>query len=230
MVQFHPSYGYEEFIEGLRPTWDDRKGGVVFRPVEGIVLRLAGEVRKSEKDHYLIIDEMNRANLPRVFGELLYLFEYRGPDDFIELQYGSYWDDLGHEAQFRLPPGLHFLGTMNTADRSIRSIDSAMRRRFDLFFCGPDTELLAKWYRRPENTNLVPDLFAGLDALNARLQAEFDEHHLVGHTFFMKQSMNADVLQSVWNRQVQPLIGEYFFDRPTLASEFTVGEFWPSVG
>jgi dynein-related subfamily AAA family protein len=230
VVQFHPSYGYEEFIEGLRPAWDAEQGGVVFRPVQGIVLRLAAQVRETDADHFLIIDEMNRANLPRVFGELLFLFEYRGPDDHIELQYGSYWQSLGHEEQFRLPPGLHFMGTMNTADRSIRSIDSAMRRRFEIFFCGPDTELLRRWYARSENSNTVPDLLAGLEKLNARLRQEFDEHHLVGHTFFMKQVMNTPTLNAVWDRQVYPLIGEYFFDRPDIADEFTAKEFWPSVG
>lgn len=229
VVQFHPSYGYEEFIEGLRPAWDAEHGGVVFRPVEGIVLRMAARVRDSGDDHFLVIDEMNRANLPRVFGELLFLFEYRGPNDYIELQYGSYWQSLGHDEQFRLPPALHFIGTMNTADRSIRSIDSAMRRRFEIFFCRPDTELLQRWYRRAENTNAIPDLFSGLDALNARLEAEFDEHHLVGHTFFMKRAMDPGVLQGIWERQVHPLIGEYFFDRPDIAADFTIGQFWPSA-
>ena len=229
VVQFHPSYGYEEFIEGLRPAWDPEHGGVVFRPVEGIVLRMASRVRDSGEDHYLVVDEMNRANLPRVFGELLFLFEYRGPDDYIELQYGSYWHSLGHDEQFRLPPALHFIGTMNTADRSIRSIDSAMRRRFEIFFCRPDTELLQQWYERPDNTNAIPDLFTGLDALNTRLEAEFDEHHLVGHTFFMKPAMDRRVLHAVWERQVHPLIGEYFFDRPDIAADFTIGQFWPSA-
>jgi hypothetical protein len=229
VVQFHPSYGYEEFIEGLRPAWDADQGGVVFRPVEGIVLRMAARVRATNADHYLIIDEMNRANLPRVFGELLFLFEYRGPDDYIELQYGSYWQSLGHEELFRLPSGLHFLGTMNTADRSIRSIDSAMRRRFEIFSCGPDAELLARWYARPENTNSVSDLVEGLDRLNSRLMEEFDEHHLVGHTFLMKRVMNPATLRAAWQRQIYPLIGEYFFDRPDIAAEFVLSEFWPSV-
>jgi hypothetical protein len=230
VVQFHPSYGYEEFIEGLRPAWDEEHGGVVFRPVQGIVLRLAREVEESGKDHYLIIDEMNRANLPRVFGELLFLFEYRGEQDFIELQYAGYWASLlGRERQFRLPPGLHFIGTMNTADRSIRSIDSAMRRRFEIFTCGPDTALLRRWFDRPANLNTVPDLFTGLEALNSRLAAEFDEHHLVGHTFFMKREMNPDMLRSVWDRQVHPLIGEYFFDRPDIYAEYTLQQFWSSA-
>jgi 5-methylcytosine-specific restriction protein B len=230
VVQFHPSYGYEEFIEGLRPAWDAAQGGVVFRPVEGIVLRLAAQVRATNIDHFLIIDEMNRANLPRVFGELLFLFEYRGPDDYIELQYGSYWQSLGHEEQFRLPSGLHFLGTMNTADRSIRSIDSAMRRRFEIFFCAPDAALLGRWYARPENTNAVPDLSDGLRRLNDRLRQEFDEHHLVGHTFLMKRVMDPVILRAAWDRQILPLIGEYFFDRPDIAAEFSIREFWPSIG
>ena len=128
----------------------------------------------------LVIDEMNRANLPRVLGELMYLFEYR--DEEIALQYSP---------RFRLPQDLLFIGTMNTADRSIRSIDIALRRRFDVFECPPDPEILARFYDGPENQNDVPTCSTGFDKLNEALEKELDRHHTIGHTFFMAKTDDA---------------------------------------
>jgi 5-methylcytosine-specific restriction endonuclease McrBC GTP-binding regulatory subunit McrB len=164
----------------------------------------------------LVIDEMNRANLPKVFGELLYLLEYR--ERPIELQYS---------AGFRLPSKLLMIGTMNTADRSIRAIDVALRRRFDVFECGPNAAVLEKFYESAEND--VPDLLDGFIALNAALTAHLDRHHTVGHAFFMTDPMNATRLRHVWTHKIGPLIEEYFFDQPDAAAEFSVERFWPSV-
>src|SRR4029077_1405184 len=126
-VQFHPSYGYEEFVEGLRPVVAD--GAVSFQRVDGVILQMASVMASTEATHVLIIDELNRANIPRVFGELLYLLEYRG--QAIDLQYSE---------RFRLPSNLRIIATMNTADRSIRSIDVALRRRFEVFECPSDAD------------------------------------------------------------------------------------------
>ena len=164
----------------------------------------------------LIIDEMNRANLPRVLGELLFLLEYR--DTPINLLYTK---------DFELPSGLLVIGTMNTADRSIRSIDAALRRRFDIFECPPSSEVLERYYEK--NTNEVPDLIAGFESLNAQLEALLGRHHLIGHTFFMRSTFTAALLRQVWLRQVFPLIEEYFFDQPDIASQFDVEEIWPSL-
>ena len=110
IVQFHPTYGYEEFIEGLRPVVDH--GEIKFDRVDGLLLAYVKEIARDTGPSFLLIDEMNRANLARVFGELMYLFEYR--DEPIDLRYTRGWE---------LPANLKFIGTMNTADRSIRSID-----------------------------------------------------------------------------------------------------------
>ncbi|MFN8622966.1 MAG: AAA family ATPase [Chloroflexota bacterium] len=134
-VQFHPSYSYEQFMEGLRPVVKPG-GGIQFERVDGVILELAKEMRQRSGRRVLVIDEMNRANLPRVFGELMYLFEYR--QDPIRLQYSD---------SFALPEELLVIGTMNTADRSIRGIDLALRRRFDIFECPPDVDILEKYYR-----------------------------------------------------------------------------------
>jgi hypothetical protein len=213
LVQFHPSYTYEQFLEGLRPVVE--QGAIQFKRVDGVVLDI---VKGMEANHrrILLIDEMNRANLPKVLGELMYLFEYR--DEPISLQYSP---------QFRLPKGLLFIGTMNTADRSIRSIDVALRRRFDVFECPPDPDVLARYYDTHEND--VEGLVEGFVALNAALTKQLDRHHTIGHTFFMSDPMTVTRLAQVWERKIAPLIDEYFFDQPDLAAEFSASVFWPVV-
>ena len=215
MVQFHPSYTYEQFIEGLRPVV--RGGAIQFERVDGVVLDLVRTMKPANDRRVLIIDEMNRANLPKVLGELLYLFEYR--HETIHLQYSP---------QFQLPLDLLFIGTMNTADRSIRSIDIALRRRFDVFECTPDRALLERYYAAGHR-NEVPDLLDGFEKLNAALEAELDRHHTIGHAFFMADPMTADRLRHVWKHKIGPLIEEYFFDRSDLAAAFTSTAYWPSL-
>jgi MoxR-like ATPase len=216
IVQFHPSYGYEEFVEGLRPIVIE--GGIQFSRVDGVVLEAVNEMEEGDDLHFIVIDEMNRANLPRVFGELMYLLEYRGDEEAIDLQYSR---------DFSLPHNLRFIGTMNTADRSIRSIDTALRRRFEIFECPPDAELLERYYET--RTNDVPDLIQGFVDLNRRLTESIDRHHTIGHTFFMRDPMRPRDLSNVWTRQVSPLIEEYFFDQPDIAASFAPSEFWPST-
>jgi 5-methylcytosine-specific restriction endonuclease McrBC GTP-binding regulatory subunit McrB len=214
LVQFHPSYGYEEFVEGLHPV--PRDGVVAFEPRLGVLGKLASEAT-NEDPKVLIIDEINRANLPRVFGELMFLLEYR--DQTIKLQYGG---------DFLLPRDLYLIGTMNTADRSIRSIDLALRRRFDFIEIPADPGLLANFYREREN-ELSEKLWHGLAALNTQLESDLGNRHLsVGHTYFMKGSgMSRRKLDRIWSLQVKPLIEDYFFDDPIRADEYQLGKFWP---
>lgn len=214
LVQFHPSYSYEQFIEGFKPELVD--GALQFRPSRGIVLQMAGRCRERNAAHFLIIDEMNRANLPRVFGELMYLFEYR--DETIQLPYSG---------EFSLPKNLFFLGTMNTADRSIRSIDIALRRRFEVFECPPDRGILEKYYQL--NTNQVSSLFDGFDQLNQRLTQMIDRHHTIGHTFFMHPVLSPKLLATVWRRKIAPLLEEYLFDQPEELATFELSSFWPEA-
>ncbi len=213
IVQFHPSSSYEEFIEGLRPVAN--QNAITFERRDGVVLEMAKQVVDSDLS-LLIIDEMNRANLPRVFGELMYLFEYR--DQPIDLMYSR---------DFRLPSELKFIGTMNTADRSIRSIDIALRRRFEVFECPPDAGILERYYQT--HTNEVTDLVEGFRQLNAELTERLDRHHTIGHTFFMHEPMTAEYLRVTWQRRIGPLLEEYFFDQPDVAAEFKVEKYWPSL-
>lgn len=210
-VQFHPSYGYEEFIEGLRPVVD--KGAVDFRIVPGIVRQMAEDVQDEDQLRVLIIDEMNRANLPLVFGELMYLFEYR--NEPVNLRY---------TANFELPGNLRFIGTMNTADRSIRAIDIALRRRFDVYELPPDPYVLERYYTR--HTNTVPDLVDGFVKLNEELENQLDRHHTIGHSFFMSDDFSHEDLQRAWRHKIGPLIEEYFFDEPDVAAGFSLEAFW----
>jgi MoxR-like ATPase len=216
LVQFHPSYGYEDFIEGLRPVVID--GGIQFDRVDGMVLEVVGRMEEGDDLSFIVMDEMNRANLPRVLGELMYLLEYRGEEESINLQYSR---------DFSLPSNLRFIGTMNTADRSIRSIDTALRRRFEIFECPPDARILERYHSTRENQ--IDGLIEGFESLNERLSTELDRHHTIGHTFFMKTPMSAIALDRVWKRQIQPLIEEYFFDQPNTAQAFALQEFWPNA-
>ena len=219
VVQFHPSYGYEDFVEGLRPA--PAEGGLLeFVPVPGTILRMADAIVEDGMPRVLIIDEMNRANLPKVFGELMFLLEYRDQDI-----------RLVHRERFSLPSNLYIIGTMNTADRSITSIDLALRRRFDFFELSPSLDVLRSHYNLPGHTNsLGESLFNGVALLNSELQALLgDRHHQIGHSYFLKARMDQRSLQRVWTQQLFPLIEDFFFDRPHLAEEFTMVKFWPNV-
>ena len=214
VVQLHPSYSYEQFVEGLRPVAVN--GAISFKPVNGVLLDIVSQCRGQRDPYFLVLDEMNRANLARVLGELLYLFEYR-----LEKI------DLPYTKNFSLPDNLYFIGTMNTADRSIRSIDAALRRRVEIFECLPSRALLEKYYE--SNTNQVPDLFDGFERLNSVLEDMLDRHHTVGQTFFMARVFSPASLRIAWRRKIRPLIEEYLFDRASELKLFDIEAFWPSV-
>jgi len=218
MVQFHPSYTYEAFIEGLRPV--SNHSGVSFEVTPGVVLqmvrdmRVAGHLNDPNYPYVIILDEANRANLPRVMGELLFLLEYR--DQGISLQLSK---------EFKLPSNLMFIATMNTADRSIRSIDAAMRRRFEIFELAPDRDLLARYF---QSVDVPADaLLDGLSRLNEHLSTHLDRHHTIGHSFFMRPDMSPKILKQVWKRKLLPLIEEYYYDQPEGMGALSVSQLWP---
>ncbi|MCZ8377646.1 EVE domain-containing protein [Mycobacterium sp. CPCC 205372] len=212
IVQFHPTYAYEDFVEGLRPVL--REGQVVFDVIPGRLMSVAKQAEQVDHPVVLVIDELNRANIPSVFGELLYLLEYRDKEI-----------SLLHRPRFSLPPNLYVIATMNTADRSIRSIDTALRRRFDIFDCPPRPDILDAYYS-VGNTCAIGQLSAGLSVLNERLTDQLDRHHTIGHSFLMKPKMGITDLRRTWERQIKPLIDEYFFDQPDIADTFVLEELW----
>ncbi|MFF3285633.1 DUF4357 domain-containing protein [Streptomyces sp. NPDC003023] len=203
IVQFHPSYSYEDFFEGFRPAEDAETREVAFRLTAGPLRELADLASREGNrhiPHFLIIDEINRANLAKVFGELYFLLEYRTKS--VRLTYSG--DD------FALPPNLFVIGTMNTADRSIALVDAAMRRRFAFVELSPRTEptagLLARWLER-EGRDLEPARL--LDALNARID---DQDFAIGPSYLMKPGVYRDGgLERTWRTKILPLLEEHHY-------------------
>lgn len=201
LVQFHPSYTYEDFFEGFRPVKGDN-GSVVFEVQPGPLKLLAERAKKDPANPYvLVIDEINRANLAKVFGELYFLLEYR--EEPVTTQYSP------HDP-FHLPGNLFVIGTMNTADRSIALVDAAMRRRFAFRRLSPGEPpvkgLLGRWLRDrglPEAPALL------LDALNARLG---DADRAIGPSYLMKTSTaRPEGLDLVWRTQILPLLEDQLY-------------------
>ncbi len=214
LVQFHPAYSYEDFFEGYRPRVDD-SGQMTYVLTPGPLVRIAERaVQQPHERHVMVIDEINRANLPRVLGELLYLLEYR--DEAIHTQYRP-------DAKFSLPKNLWFIGTMNTADRSIALIDAAMRRRFHFvpFFPshGPTEGLLRRWM--DEHSPGQRWIAALVDAVNDELaDAMGGEHMLIGPSHFMKDDLDEDALRLIWEYNIEPLIEDQLFGRHDVIDQF----------
>ena len=223
LVQFHPSYTYEDFFEGFRPkSADSGTGALTFELTPG-PFRLFAEAAKANPTtaYILIIDEINRANLAKVFGELYFLLEYR--DEAISLQYSP-------KEEFTLPENLFVVGTMNTADRSIARIDTAMRRRFAFIELAPDLPpvrgLLARWLEKRE----LPDEAARLlDLLNSRLA---DADVAIGPSYLMKPSVyaRADGLDRVWKYEITPLLEDLFYGQPDLAAQYGLESLRAALG
>ncbi|MQL61098.1 DUF4357 domain-containing protein [Streptomyces vinaceus] len=203
LVQFHPSYSYEDFFEGFRPQEDPETREVAFRLTAGPLRELADLASREGNrhiPHFLIIDEINRANLAKVFGELYFLLEYRNKS--VRLTYSG--DD------FALPPNLFVIGTMNTADRSIALVDAAMRRRFAFVELSPRTEptsgLLRRWLEREGKDTEPADL---LDALNARID---EPDFRIGPSYLMKKGTYRDGgLERTWRTKILPLLEEHHY-------------------
>ena len=201
-VTFHQSYGYEEFVEGLRPRTNDGAAGFQLAPTDGVLKRIAERARKAPQlPHVLVIDEINRANVSKVMGELVTLLE----EDKREGASNEIGVTLPHSHErFTLPPNLHILGTMNTADRSIALLDTALRRRFIFEEMAPDPGKLKK------DVDGI-DLRVVLRTINERLEWLLDRDHLIGHAWLMGARDKAQV-NGIMRNKIIPLIVEYFYD------------------
>ena len=200
LVQFHPSYAYEDFVQGYRPGRIDGRPGFDLR--DGPLLQAARRAQdEPDAKHFLVIDEINRGNLAKVFGELYFLLEYRNRE--ITLQYS--------DKPFRLPPNLYIIGTMNTADRSIALVDLALRRRFYFVEFHPDEEPVKGLLRRylTDNAPGVEWIASVVDRANAKLRD--DRHTAIGPNYFMKPDLDEDAVRRIWKYSVLPYIEERLF-------------------
>jgi 5-methylcytosine-specific restriction protein B len=211
LVQFHPSYTYEDFFEGFRPE-PGGSGTLTFKLRAGPFRDFAEVAADNPSTAYiLIIDEINRANLAKVFGELYFLLEYR--DESISLQYSP-------DKEFTLPQNLFLIGTMNTADRSIARIDTAMRRRFAFVELDPRIPpvqgLLSRWL---EQHHLSQEAALILDTLNRRIE---DADAAIGPSYLMDERIyqRDDGLDRVWQYSIMPLLEDLFYGQHDLHEHY----------
>jgi 5-methylcytosine-specific restriction endonuclease McrBC GTP-binding regulatory subunit McrB len=198
LVQFHPSYAYEDFVEGFRPTAD---GSFVLK--KGKLLSIADRANKNkDKKFFLIIDEINRGNVAKIFGEMYFLLEYR--DRKIQLQYS--------DESFQMPKNLYFIGTMNSADRSIGLIDSALRRRFHFVSFYPTEpemkDLLRNWLKLN-----APEVVWVADAVDAANEMLNNPDFAIGPSHFMKPNLTEALVAKIWRRSVLPYVEDIHFNR-----------------
>jgi len=213
-VTFHQSYGYEEFIEGLRPViGEESTGDVRYKIIPGAFLRLCERARENPSRQYaMVIDEINRGNVSKIFGELITLVEVDKREGAkhsitLTLPYSG--------AAFSVPLNVDVIGTMNTADRSLAVVDTALRRRFEFIECSPKPMLLAGTTVSHNGVDINVEQL--LTVLNKRIEALYDRNHTVGHAYFtslidLPAENRFKELKTVFKNKVIPLLEEYFFE------------------
>lgn len=196
---FHQSMSYEDFVEGIKPITTE-KGDIIYEVKPGIFKEICSEAEKNKgKNYVLIIDEINRGNVSQIFGELITLLEddKRLKNEFelkVRLPYSQ--NDFG------IPSNLFIIGTMNTADRSVEALDTALRRRFSFVEMMPNSSLL----KEIDGINLK-DI---LETINKRIVILKDREHQIGHSYFMKCETSDDI-KCVFKDRIVPLLQEYFY-------------------
>ena len=206
-ITFHQSYSYEEFIEGIKPNIKN-EGALTYKLEDGCFKKFCND-HKNDKDskYVFIIDEINRGNISRIFGELISLIEdgkrIGDPEERkVVLPYSK--DEFG------VPNNVYIIGTMNTADRSIALLDTALRRRFDFVELLPNVDLL--------NGISIEgiDIAILFKTINNRIEELLDREHTIGHSYFLKlrdeSNQNLQALGKIFKNEIIPLLQEYFFD------------------
>ena len=205
MVTFHQNFAYEDFIEGIRPVLDeDESGNIGYKLSPGVFKEIADRAAENADQNYvLIIDEINRGNIAKIFGELITLIEPSkrlGEEDETKviLPYSK--------ERFGVPDNLYLIGTMNTADRSIALLDTALRRRFEFVEMMPN----------PNHDGIREDVDGVncrklLATMNDRIRFLFDREHQIGHTYFIGVK-SLDDLEKAFKTKIIPLLQEYFYD------------------
>lgn len=202
-ITFHQSFGYEEFIQGIRAETDN--GQVSYEIKSGVFVDTCSLAEEDPGQNYVfIIDEINRGNISKIFGELITLIEpskRQGATDALTVKLPYSQED------FSVPNNLYIIGTMNTADRSLALMDTALRRRFDFIEMMPQPDLLA-----PNVADV--NLQSMLTRMNERIEVLYDREHTLGHAFFMHltNASSIDDLADVFRNKIIPLLQEYFFE------------------
>jgi len=204
-VTFHQAFSYEDFIEGIKPVMDDETDDVKYEIKSGVFKQICKRAENDPSNKYaLFIDEINRGNVANIFGELITLIEpdkRKGMDNAlsVKLPYSK--------SIFSVPKNLDIIGTMNTADRSVEALDTALRRRFEFIEMLPNSSLLTDI--SCEDINLE-DL---LNAINGRVEKLLDKDHQIGHSYFMSKGNRISIseLRDVFKNKIMPLLQEYFY-------------------
>ena len=217
MVQFHQSYTYEDFVQGLRPTKDGH-----FAVKDGCFYRLCRKaLANPRQDYFLVIDEINRGNLSKILGELMMLIETDKRGESLTLAYS--------EEPFTVPPRLHLIGTMNTADRSLSLVDYALRRRFAFLTLDPgfgEKTFIAHLERHGLTSAQINFIRIQMEALNQEIEkdeANLGKGYRIGHSFFTPTSPVLNFqkwFQSIVHYEIMPLLEEYWIDDPKMVQQF----------
>jgi 5-methylcytosine-specific restriction enzyme B len=217
MVQFHQNYAYEDFVMGYRP----KETG--FYLEYGIFYEFCQRALENpENDYFFIIDEINRGNLSKVFGELFMLIERDKRDEFVTMSYSK--------DKFTVPSNVYLIGTMNTADRSLAQLEVALRRRFAFVTLMPSFH--EKWKRTIQESGVSDEMIRQIqfvvEKLNHAIESDFQlgSGYAIGHSFFTSKPENID--EATWFKgimefEIQPLLEEYFFDRPEIVGSLLEG-------
>lgn len=204
LLQFHPAYSYEDFIQGIRPQSQD--GKLTYPLIPGRFLDFCKKAESRQGLCVLIIDEINRANLAQIFGELMYLLEYRNKK--IRLS--------GSNELFSIPENVRIIATMNTADRSIALVDHALRRRFAFIELRPNYQVLKRYHEKHKTGFKVDGLIEILNKLN---NAIANKHYEIGISFFLIENIGEQI-EDIWKMEIEPYLEEYFFDQLEKADRF----------
>ena len=200
-ITFHQSYGYEDFIEGIRPDLDNESKDLKYIIHSGIFKDMCNKAKNDKENNYvLIIDEINRGNISKIFGELISLIEpskREGESEELEVILPYSKENL------TIPKNLYIIGTMNTADRSIALLDIALRRRFNFMEIMPEYSILKE----------VEDIKVNLllSSINEKIEFLLDREHTIGHSYFLNISTFEELVK-VFKNSIIPLLQEYFYD------------------
>ncbi len=201
-VQFHPNMTYEQFVGGLYPVIRDNNA--TFEPREGILLQAIAEACNNPTKHYLLhIDEINRADLSRVLGEAISLFEPRA-DYVVSVNLPYNFKNFSKGKIEKMPPNLHIIGTMNSADRSIAILDIAIRRRFSFYQLYPQPEVVEQ-----EGNTFSKEAFHKLEEIFVKYASEENFKYMPGHAYFIGCKDNIEESKQQIRYELIPLLEEY---------------------